>query len=221
MVLLFLVMEREKIMETIEVNKQSSIKITGSKILYFDPIEVSALHDADYIFITHPHWDHFSLLSILEIKKDTTVFITTKDIVEELLSIGISEEYIIVVKPEEHHSLKYLEFDTIPAYNLHKKHHPKENGWVGYLVQFEGVIYYIMGDTDMTQRSKEVRCDCLFIPIGGTYTMDCLEAASLTNHMKPKLVIPTHYGYVVGSRKDAEVFQKRLDKDIVCKLFID
>ena len=73
-------------MNPITVNKQSSIKLVGSKTLYFDPLEVEPLHDADYIFITHPHWDHFSLLSILEIKKETTVFVTTKDIVEELLS---------------------------------------------------------------------------------------------------------------------------------------
>ena len=59
--------------------------------MYFDPLEVESRHDADYIFITHPHFDHFSLLAILEVKKPSTVFITTKDIVEELLSIGIQE----------------------------------------------------------------------------------------------------------------------------------
>ncbi len=207
-------------MNPITVNKQSSIKLVGSKTLYFDPLEVESLHDADYIFITHPHWDHFSLLSILEIKKETTVFVTTKDIVEELLSIGISEEYIIVVKPNEHHTLKSLEFDTVPAYNLHKKHHPKENGWVGYVVNFDEVIYYVMGDTDATPSAKEVTCDVLFIPIGGTYTMDCLEAANLTNIIKPKLVIPIHYGYAVGTKKDAEVFKKRLEHGITCKILI-
>ncbi len=205
-------------MEPIQVNTQSSIKLIGSKILYFDPIEVPPLHDADYIFITHPHWDHFSLLSILEIKKETTVFVTPKDIVEELLSIGISEEYIIVVKPNETHALKNLEFSTVPAYNLHKKHHLKEYGWVGYVVNFDEVVYYIMGDTDATIASKSVKCDVLFIPIGGTYTMDCIEAATLTNFIEPKLVIPTHYGYAVGTKKDAEIFKKRIHKKIQCKI---
>ena len=35
---------------------------------YFDADDLkerSEKHDADYIFITHPHYDHFSLLSIL------------------------------------------------------------------------------------------------------------------------------------------------------------
>ncbi len=207
-------------MEPIELNLQSSIKLNGSKTLYFDPLEMPYKNDADYIFITHPHFDHFSLLSILELKKETTMIITPKDIVEELLSIGIKEEYILVVKPNEHYVLKNLEFDTIGAYNLHKKNHPKENGWVGYVVNFDEVIYYIMGDTDATPASKEVKCDVLFIPIGGTYTMDCIEASNLANIIKPRLAIPTHYGYVVGSYKDAEVFKKRLNKGIECKIFI-
>ncbi len=207
-------------MEPIIVNKQSSIKITGEKILYFDPLEVLALHDADYIFITHPHWDHFSLLSILEIKKENTVFITVKDIVEELLSIGIREEYIVVVEPNKNYVLKNLEFRTVPAYNTNKNYHPKKNKWVGYVVNYENVIYYITGDTDLLKELKEVKCDVLFVPIGGTYTMDALEASNLTNAIKPKLVIPTHYGSVVGTYDDAKIFQSKLDKGITCKILL-
>lgn len=208
-------------MNPINVNIQNSICIRGSKVLYFDPLEVEGKHDADYIFITHPHFDHFSLLAILELKNEHTVFVTPKDIVEELLSIGISEEYIIIVKPNMTFALKNLEFKTIPAYNLHKKNHPKDAGWVSYIVTLDQVVYYIAGDTDVTKEAKEVKCDVAFIPVGGTYTMDCLEAATLCNIIKPKLAIPTHYGYVVGSKKDAEIFKKRLDKDITCKIFIE
>ena len=208
-------------MEPIIVNKQSSIRIEGSKILYVDPLEVEARHDADYIFITHPHFDHFSLLSILEIKKDSTTIITTKDIVEELLSIGINEEYLLVVKPKESYTFKNIEFKTIPAYNIHKKHHPKEAGWVGYLITLDNVIYYITGDTDKTMHMKNIECDVLFVAIGGEYTMNAIEAAELCNEMHPKLVIPTHYGYVVGSKEDAKKFKKRLDKTIACKIMME
>lgn len=207
-------------MEPITVNKQSSIRIESDKILYFDPLECSPMHDADYIFITHSHFDHFSLLSILELKKDTTVFVTPKDIVEELLSIGINEEYIVIVKPNKSYSFKNIEFQTIPAYNLHKKNHKKDMEWVGYIVTLNNITYYIAGDTDVTKEAKEVKCDVAFLPVGGTFTMDCLEAASLCNIIKPKLAIPTHYGYVVGSIKDAEIFKKRLDKSIACKILM-
>ena len=103
---------------------------------------------------------------------------------------------------------------------MHKKNHRKEDGWVSYLVTLDKVVYYIAGDTDVTKEAKEVKCDVAFVPVGGTYTMDCLEASNLCNIIKPKLAVPIHYGYVVGSVKDAEIFKKRLDKSIACKIFI-
>ena len=57
------------------VNCQSSIKIIEEKIIYFDPLKVEELHDADYIFITHTHWYHFSKEDILKIMNETTKII--------------------------------------------------------------------------------------------------------------------------------------------------
>lgn len=45
----------------IQVNCNNSIKLIGSKIIYIDPYEIEReSHDADYIFCTHSHYDHFS-----------------------------------------------------------------------------------------------------------------------------------------------------------------
>ena len=207
-------------MEPINVNIQSSICIRGSKVMYFDPLEVEAKHDADYIFITHPHFDHFSLLAILEVKKDNTVFITPKDIVEGLLSIGIQEEYIIVVKPNQEYVFKNIEFKTIPAYNLHKKNHRKEDGWVSYLVTLDKVVYYIAGDTDITEENKSVKANIIFIPIGGTYTMDIHDAYKLTKCINPDRVIPTHYGSIVGNISDGFKFKELVKDEYKCELYI-
>ena len=207
-------------MEPINVNIQNSIRISGSKILYFDPLEVESRHDADYIFITHSHFDHFSLLAILELKKQNTVFVTPKDIVEELLSIGISEEYIVVVKPNQKYVFKNIEFQTIPAYNLHKKNHRKEMGWVSYLVTLDKVIYYIAGDTDITEENRNVKCDVAFVPVGGTYTMDAIEAAKFINEIQPRIAVPIHYGTIVGTKADAEKFEGLLKSTIECRIMM-
>ncbi len=204
----------------ITVNKQSSIKIVGSKTIYVDPIDYGPMHDADYIFITHPHWDHFSLVSILELRHENTVFLTPKDLVEELLNVGISEEYIYVVKPNEQLSLKSMDLKTIPAYNIKTKHHLKSQNWVGYLINIDNKSIYIMGDTDMIKEALDVKCDILFIPIGGTYTMDYKEAAKLTNIIKPHKVIPTHYGFCIGSINDAINFKSLINKEIKCEILI-
>lgn len=47
----------------IELLKHNSIKITNNKIIYVDPYQIdNELHDADYIFVTHSHYDHFFLM---------------------------------------------------------------------------------------------------------------------------------------------------------------
>ena len=92
--------------------------------------------------------------------------------------------------------------------------------YVGYILDMDGTSYYIAGDTDLTEESREVKADIAFVPIGGTYTMDKVEAATLINIIKPKLVIPTHYGSIVGNKTDGEDFKGLISDDIQCKILI-
>lgn len=196
------------------VNCQSSIKITGEKIIYFDPLKVEESHDADLILITHTHWDHFSKEDILKIKKETTKIIAPKDSKEEILTLGFTESNIYIVEPDEEFSLHGILIKTVPAYNKSKTFHPKENKWLGYVVKIEDTIYYVMGDTDALEENKNITCDVLCIPIGGTYTMNAKEAAEFTNILNPKKVIPIHYGLVVGTEYDLDTFKQLLNKKI-------
>ncbi len=196
------------------VNCQSSIKITGEKIIYFDPLKVEESHDADLILITHSHWDHFSKEDILKIKKESTKIIGPKDSKEEILTLGFSEDNIYIVEPKEELSLYGVIIKTVPAYNKTKTFHPKENKWLGYVVKIEDTIYYVMGDTDALEENKNITCDVLCIPIGGTYTMNATEAAEFTNILNPKKVIPIHYGLVVGTEYDLDTFKQLLNKKI-------
>ena len=196
------------------VNCQSSIKITGEKIIYFDPLKVEESHDADLILITHSHWDHFSKEDILKIKKESTKIIGPKDSKEEILTLGFSEDNIYIVEPKEELSLYGVIIKTVPAYNKSKTFHPKENKWLGYVVKIEDTIYYVMGDTDALEENKNITCDVLCIPIGGTYTMNATEAAEFTNILNPKKVIPIHYGLVVGTEDDLDTFKQLLNKKI-------
>ena len=60
----------------IEVLTQSAIKLQGEKTIYFDPYNIKDdYHDADYIFITHDHYDHYDEKSIEKVQKDTTKII--------------------------------------------------------------------------------------------------------------------------------------------------
>ena len=200
----------------IECLGHSTIKINkNNKIIYIDPYNISdGINDADYIFITHNHYDHFSEQDIKKVKNNETIIIITEDLYTNTLKSGFNGMNIITVKPNENYQVEGIKFSTIPAYNKNKTFHPKENNWVGYIIELEGGKYYIVGDTDITDENKKVKCDVAFVPVGGTYTMDFKEAAHLINEIKPKIAVPIHYGSIVGTKQDATDFVKLLHPNI-------
>ena len=185
----------------IEVNIQSSIKIVLDKILYFDPYKIdNEIHDADYIFITHEHYDHFDINSINNVKNDNTIIIAPKSMEGSINKLNF-KDYVYLDPNEEININDYI-IKTIPAYNIEKDFHPRSNNWLGYIITNNNIRYYIAGDTDKTKESELVKCDIAFIPIGGTYTMNVLEAVELIKIINPKIVIPIHYGSIVGNKED-------------------
>lgn len=200
----------------IEINCHSSIKITKGIIIYIDPFRINEeKHDADLILITHDHYDHYSPEDINKIIKEDTIIIAPKT-VKELNN----KENIIFVEPNKTYNIKGYKIVTIPAYNINKHFHPKENNWVGYIIEMEDLKYYIAGDTDITPENRQIKCDVALIPIGGTYTMDYKEASELINIIKPKIAIPTHYGSIVGDITDGEKFKKLIDNTIDVQILI-
>ena len=201
-------------LENIQVLYHSSIKINREKVIYIDPFKIdNEYHDADIVFITHSHFDHYSEEDIDKIIKENTKLIVTEDLEQKVLE-KVKKENVISIQPEKNYLVDGINFETIPAYNTNKQFHPKSNNWVGYVIELNGVKYYFAGDTDITEENKKVKCDVAFVPVGGTYTMTAKEAAELVNIIKPKIAVPIHYGSVVGTNKDAEDFVIRLNEKI-------
>ncbi len=206
-------------LENIEVLNHNCIKFNKGKVIYTDPFQLkNHYNDADIILITHSHYDHFSEEDIEKVKNENTMICITEDLQDQTLALGFSKENIITVKPNETYSILGIEIKTIPAYNINKKFHPKENNWVGYLLNLQGKIYYVAGDTDITGENKNVSCDVAFVPVGGTYTMNSKEAIELVNEIKPTMAVPVHYGSVVGTEEDAEMFVRNLKEGIEGKI---
>lgn len=197
----------------IDVLGHASVKLTGNKVVYFDPYNIHVkLQDADYIFITHDHYDHYDLESINNVKKATT-----KIIVPTCLK---DEPNDLVVEPNNHYKIDKIEFDTIRSYNIGKPFHPKEKDYVGYNVLLEDEFFYIMGDTDRTPETDMVKTDYCFVPIGGTYTMNVVEAANYINDTNPEVAIPIHYGSIIGSIALGKEFKELVKKDIKVEIKI-
>ena len=202
-------------LNNIEVLYHSSIRINKEKTIYIDPFKIDRnYNDADIIFITHDHYDHYSEEDIDKVINENTVIVIPEELLTKVLKKGINKDAIITVEPNKKYMVQGIKFETVPAYNTNKTFHPKENGWVGYVIELNDVKYYIAGDTDITEENKKVKCDVAFVPVGGTYTLDFKEAAQLVNEIQPKVAVPIHYGSVVGTKQDAEEFIKLLHTTI-------
>lgn len=199
--------------ENIRVLTHSSIRIqSGDTVLYVDPYKVSGRpQDADFVFITHDHFDHFSPEDIEKVSCDKTVLVVPEKMRDKVLQEADETRGIIPVKPDAPYDINGFSFETVPAYNRLKPFHPKTAGWVGYIFCLDGKRIYVAGDTDATPDAKKVRCDVALVPVGGTYTMNASQAAELVNTIRPAAAIPTHYGSVAGSAADAESFREKVD----------
>ena len=194
--------------DNIEVFTQSSIRIKSSQgTIYLDPFQIKTEpHDADYILITHDHYDHFSVDDIKKIAKISTILVVPARMEDDAKELANDVASIVTVKPGVYKEISGLEIETIPAYNTVKPFHPRRAEWVGYILRADGKRIYVAGDTGLTKEARQVKCDIALLPVGGTYTMDTRRAAELANTIKPEYVIPTHYGSIVGKQSDGQTF---------------
>lgn len=186
--------------------KQSAYRWQGGGLtLYIDPWEVTAAEAADLVVLTHAHFDHYSQPDLEKVTGPKTVVVAPKDIAKELSG------NVIPVGPGQALEAAGVHLEAVPAYNVVEERleaHPKENGWVGYLLSLGGHTYYHAGDTDRLPELERLRTEVAFVPIGGTYTMGPAEAGGLIKAMAPGLAVPMHYGFVVGTSADAEEFRR-------------
>jgi L-ascorbate metabolism protein UlaG (beta-lactamase superfamily) len=196
--------------ENIEWLKHSSFRLTGEKIIYIDPRNISDPKPADAVLISHPHSDHFSLDDIKKISNEKTVIISIPEVISQV------EGNKKMILPNEKAFLDKVVIEAVPAYNVNKSFHSKKKDWVGFIIEMNGKRYYYAGDTDAIPEMRFMKnIDIAMLPVGGTYTMNAEEAASIANIFKPKVVIPYHWGEIVGTREDAEKFKSLFQGETV------
>ena len=208
--------------ENIECLGHSTIKFNKmGKIIYVDPYNIKEeIHDADIIFVTHSHYDHYSEEDITKIKRDDTKIVVTSDLANNVIDFGFMSNDVTIVLPNNKYEVDDIKFSTVNSYNINKQFHPKENNWVGYIIELDGIKYYIAGDTDINEDNQKVKCDVALVPVGGTYTTTAQEAAGLVNIIKPKVAVPIHYGTIVGSEEDANIFRDSVEENIEVKIMM-
>lgn len=181
-----------------------------SVVMYVDPWVLSGTTpEADLILITHDHHDHCDPEKVKQLQKSDTLIVTTTPSARKLSG------NVRTVAPGDRFEVKGVDIQVIHAYNIGKPYHPKGSG-VGFVFKVDGTTIYHTGDSDLIPEMSNLgNIDIAFLPISGVYVMDELEATEAAATIKPRIVIPMHYGTLKEAPGDPQKFKRLMDsKDL-------
>ncbi len=181
--------------------KHGSLRMqVGEKWIYVDPVttavkpvtDYSTLPKADYILVTHEHFDHLDSVAINQLSKQGTVLITNARCHEILGGKGD-----VMANGDTRTLTEGWTVDAVPAYNNSPEKmqfHPKgrDNGFV---LTIEDMRIYIAGDTeDIPEMDNLKDIDVALLPCNLPYTMTPEQCARAARVIKPTVLFPYHYG---------------------------
>ena len=186
---------------------QSAFRLqSGDTVVYVDPHRLDDGPPAGLILITHEHFDHMDPNAINAVATDDTVIVANAPCARQLQ--GKVKGRVVSVQEGDTVTEKDVEIRAVAGYN---GHHPRGFN-VGFVFRLGGQTVFHAGDTDRVPEMSQLgEIDVALLPIGGTYTMAEAEAAEAVRMMRPRVVIPMHYGYATGG--DPEKFASLVGRD--------
>lgn len=200
------------------------VEFNGTKIL-FDPFinntcsdsafkriipckaKKADLNDIDLILISHEHFDHFDKKAVESIVKQNNALVVAHDSI--LNELELERRFLCPLNLNQKLNVRNLNIEAFTA------HHPESFYPIGFLVSAKGKSIYFSGDTSLIDDFSKINVDLALLPIGGTYTMDCVDSVKATKLIKPKFVVPMHYNTFGMIKADANEFKRKIEKSVL------
>lgn len=191
------------------------------------PLKPEQVTNADFVFITHEHMDHFDPFTLKGVATASphARFVAPFCCREPLRKLGVAEGRIIQARTDEWATADGLRFQPIPSAHYAMERDRQGNArYLGYLLQINGVTIYHAGDTiyypGLLERLTAQPIDLAFLPINGRSwkreQMDIIgnltsqEAADLAAAIRADMVIPTHWDLFAANTENFARFADHL-----------
>ena len=169
----------------------------------------------DVVICTHFHRDHFDIGSVPQLMDNNhTKLYCAYDCEDDVISEHLPLDRVTFVKPGDE-----IVYDDIQLKFINCDHGQGAPLAVGVVVKVDNKVIVEVGDTCLRLDRKEEynslgKVDVLIAPINGMYgNMNSKECAMLTDCIKPKIVIPCHYGMFAAHMGSVGEFHKIMDED--------
>ncbi len=164
-------------------------------------IDYAAFPKADYILVTHEHFDHLDAQAIKTLQKNGTVILLNPSSQAKL------KQGEALSNGDQRKLREDITLQAIPAYNTtpsHAQFHPKGRD-NGYILSLDGFRIYIAGDTEDIPEMKQAEgADVAFLPCNQPYTMTVAQLAKAARMIQPTVLFPYHYSETpIDQAKDA------------------
>lgn len=171
------------------------------------PIPASELI-ADVVVTTHEHSDHFDEVSLRPLsERPSVVFAGPTSCRERWLAMELPGERFLRLDQGESCNIAGMQLTA--TYAEHGS--ADRDDAIGCIIECDGFQIYHVGDSEMSERLadkvRDLMPDLLTVPINGRLgNMNAQEAALLTEAVKPRVVIPMHYGMFRDNTADPQDF---------------
>lgn len=187
----------------------SSVRIRRDGLeIHVDPLAVDEESEADFVLLTHPHYDNFSEDDIAKVRGEKTILIAPASMKKQL------DDVDHFMRPGDMLQLDSFDVLAVPAHNVDKKFHTPDQEWLGYVFTIGDTTYYHAGDTDFLDAMHGIRCDVAFLPVGGHYTMGVEDAARAGEACGAEVIVPIHWGDPHGTEDDIQRLEALFSRDV-------
>ena len=190
----------------------------GDTTLLFDPylsknplatVQASDVW-ANYILISHAHFDHVGDSVAIAARTGATV-ITTAEVGNLLTEKGVATVHRMHIGGKQKFDFGYVR--VTPAF--HGAGVPGGHA-AGFIVNFYGITVYFAGDTsifgDMALLGRLESIDYALLPIGDNFTMGPDDACEAVGLLQPRQVIPMHYNTFEVIEQSPEEFKQKVEQ---------